>query len=197
MKSKRCQAGRLLGLAVFLLILGSISVRLTIAYLQPPQPQVILVLGGDPQREVAAAQLARYYPKLEIWVSSGALPKQSTATFAAAQVSTKRLHLDYRATDTVTNFTTLIPEFQEHHIQHLFLVTSDFHMPRAEAIAVLVLGSQGIAFTPVAVPTHQPPESKLRIARDMGRSLLWIATGKTGATWGERWVSRRSEAMNP
>ena len=197
MKSKEWQAARLLSLAMFLLILSSIPVRLVAAYLQSPQPQAILVLGGDPQRELAAAQLARHYPDLEVWVSSGALPKSSTATFAAAQVSAKRLHLDYRATDTVTNFTTLVSEFKQRHIQHLFLVTSNFHMLRSKAIATVVLGSQGIAFTPVAVPSRRAPESNLRIARDVARSLLWVMTGKTGAGWAERWIAWGSIEVNP
>jgi hypothetical protein len=55
-------------------------------------------------------------------------------------------------------------------------------MPRALAIATFVLGSQGIAFTPVSVPSDQPAESWLRILRDSARALLWVVTGRTGAS---------------
>ena len=163
-------------------LLSVIPVRLAIAYHQAPRPQAILVLGGEPAREQAAAQLARHYPTLEVWVSSGEQPAKSYAIFQAAGVSSQRVHLDHRASDTVTNFTTLIPTFQQQRIQHLYLVTSNFHMPRAKAIATLVLGSQGIAFTPVASPSNKPQESLLRILRDSGRSLLWIFTRRTGAS---------------
>ncbi len=176
----------LIGLAGTLVWFSSLPIKLAIAAYQAPQPQMILVLGGGTGREEAAAQMAEYYPDLEVWVSSGDGTPQAVYTiFQAAGVSTQRLHLDYRATDTVTNFTTLVPEFEQRRIQHLFLVTSDFHMPRAKAIATVVLGSRGIAFTPVEVPSDRPPESKLRIARDVGRSLVWIVTGRTGASLGQ------------
>ncbi|WP_225931432.1 YdcF family protein [Leptolyngbya sp. 7M] len=165
-------------------IFGMIPARLAIAYFHSPHPEAILVLGGNPDREAAAAQLANQYPELDIWVSSGELPQNARAIFATAGISMQRLHLDYRATDTVTNFTTLVPKLKQNQIQHIFLVTSDFHMPRAQAIATVVLGSQGIAFTSVPVPSDNPPEAKLRIARDVGRSVLWLATGRTGATIG-------------
>lgn len=187
---------RFVWLGSLLVLLSIIPVRLAVAYTQSPQPQAIFVLGGEPDREATAAQLARYYPALEIWVSSGQLPQQAYATLSAAQIQPQRLHPDYRATDTVTNFTTLVAEFKQRRIQHLFLVTSDFHMPRAVAIATVVLGSRGIAFTPVAVPSDRPPESKLRITRDVGRSILWVFTGKTGASLGQiNFLERKALAL--
>ena len=45
-----------------------------------------------------------------------------------------------------------------------------------------VLGSQGIAFTPVAISTNQPTEAWLHILRDIGRSLVWLFIGRTGAS---------------
>jgi uncharacterized SAM-binding protein YcdF (DUF218 family) len=169
---------------LILLLLSIIPVRLSIAFYHAPQPQAILILGGNPKREAAAAQLAHYYPKLDVWVSSGASPKDARSIFQAAGVSFDRVHLDYRATDTVTNFTTLVPEFKQHGIRHLYLVTSNFHMPRARAIATIILGSQGIAFTTVSVPSSEPEESTWRIVRDCGRSILWIITGRTGGRIG-------------
>lgn len=171
------------GLLVFLC---RIPVNLAIALYKSPQPEAILVLGGGKGREEAAAQLAAHYPKLDVWVSSGdRQPEAIYALFQSAGVATQRVYPDYRATDTVTNFTTLVPDFKQRGIQHLFIVTSDFHMPRSKAIATVILGSQGIAFTPVAISTQRAPESHLRIARDIGRSLLWLVTGKTGASWGQ------------
>jgi hypothetical protein len=55
-------------------------------------------------------------------------------------------------------------------------------MPRAKAIAFFVLGSQGITFTPVTVPSKEPDESNLHILRDVGRSVVWILTDRTGAS---------------
>lgn len=165
-----------------LFLLSIISIQLAIAYYQAPHPQAILILGGPSEREKFTAQFAKAYPNLDIWLSTGIPPSQALPLFQAAGIPTRRIHLDYRATDTVTNYTSLVSNFKQHHIRHLYLITSDFHMPRAKAIATIVLGSQGIAFTPVAVPSDRPKESSWRILRDMGRSIFWLTTGRTGAS---------------
>jgi uncharacterized SAM-binding protein YcdF (DUF218 family) len=170
-----------IGLLIVLIWLGMIPLRLVIAARQVPKPEAILVLGGGLQREETAAQLAKYYPNLPVWVSSGKVPEDAYPIFQAAGVALERVHLDYQATDTVTNFTTLIPQFQQQGIRHLYLVTSDFHMARSTAIAGIVLGYHGIAFTPVSVSSNEPDESWLRIVRDSGRAILWLITGRTGA----------------
>ncbi len=162
-------------------VVSLIPVRLAIAYYQAPQPQAFFCLGGGIEREELTAELARWYPSLEIWLSSDSSLKEIRKTFQAAGVSLKRVHVDYSAVDTVTNFTTLVKKFKQRHIQHLFLVTSSFHMPRAKAIATIILGSQGIVFTPVSVPTINSPESQLRILRDCVRALVWVFTGYTGS----------------
>jgi uncharacterized SAM-binding protein YcdF (DUF218 family) len=167
----------------FMLLLSIIPVRLAIAYSQAPSPQAIFILGGGPEREVFTAQFAKHYPSLEIWVSSGTAPEQACAIFRDAGIPPERVHLDRRAVDTVTNFTSLVADFKNLNIQHLYLITSDFHLSRAKAIATLVLGSWGIAFTPVSVPSKEPPESLLHILRDIGRTLVWMITGRTGASF--------------
>jgi uncharacterized SAM-binding protein YcdF (DUF218 family) len=174
---------RLISCALILLLLSIIPARLAIAYYQTPLPQAILTLGGPPDREEFTAQFAQSYPSLEIWVSSGIPPKQSRAIFRAAGIPDTRVHIDRRAVDTVTNFTSLVADFKRLEIHHIYLITTDFHMPRAKAIATIVLGSQGIAFTPVSIPSKQPTESWVRILRDSGRALLWIVVGRTGASF--------------
>ncbi|MEH2147706.1 MAG: YdcF family protein [Nostoc sp.] len=173
----------LLSLSLILVLLSIIPVRLAIAINQAPQPQAFLILGGDPAREKFTAELVQWYPSLEIWVSSPPNPQKTIETFQNVNVPKTKLNIDMGAVDTVTNFTSLIANFKQRRLQHLFLVTSDFHMPRAKAIATFVLGSQGIAFTPISVPSKQTDsESLLRIIRDIIRSLLWIITGHTGVS---------------
>ncbi|MCP6759255.1 MAG: YdcF family protein [Fischerella sp. CENA71] len=169
-------------MALLLSSLFAIPVRLTIAKIQVPQPQAFLMLGGDPIRENFTVELALWYPSLNIWISSPPEPEKTRKIFIDANIPQRRLHIDNRAVDTVTNFTSLVDNFNKRHLQHLFLITSDYHMPRARAIATIILGSQGIAFTPVSVPSNQPRESNLRILRDVCRSLLWIFTRRTGAS---------------
>ncbi|MBD2201164.1 YdcF family protein [Calothrix sp. FACHB-1219] len=167
---------------MIVVLLSVIPLRIAIASYQAPYPQAILTLGGGLDREKFTAQFARIHPTLDIWVSSGLPPKLARKIFRNADIPNSRLHLDYRAVDTVTNFTSLVFEFKQRHIQHLYLITSDFHMPRAASIAILVLGSQGITFTSISIPSKQPSESIPHILRDMGRSLLWIVSGRTGAS---------------
>jgi uncharacterized SAM-binding protein YcdF (DUF218 family) len=175
--------GRLLTfIGIILIILISIiPLRLAITSHITPRPQVIFTLGGGSVREEFTAEIAKYYPDLDVWISSGVEKQESQRTFQQAGIAENRIHRDYSATDTVTNFTSLIDKFQQRNIHHVFLVTSDFHMPRAKAIATLVLGSRGITFTPLPVPSNKPKESTTRIIRDSVRSILWIFSGRTAA----------------
>lgn len=160
---------------------GYIPARLAIARWQSPQPQAILTLGGHPAREAFTADFARLHPALKVWVSSGLLPKDARPLFQHEGITDDRINLDYRALDTVTNFTSLVKDLEQQHIHHIYLITSDYHMARAQAIATIVLGSHGITFTAIAVPSMQPPEANSRIIRDVVRSIVWLATGYTGA----------------
>ncbi len=146
-------------------------------------PQAVLVLGGAPEREHFAADFARQYPNLPIWVSSGTNPEYAEWVFAEAGIAEERLHLDYRAVDTVTNFTTLADQLQAQGVRSVYLITSDYHMRRAVVIGEIVLGSRGIHFQPVPVKSDRSPESPEtlnKVVRDGVRAMLWVATGNTG-----------------
>ncbi|MCL1470630.1 YdcF family protein [Argonema antarcticum] len=181
-KLKRFRLICLVSTAFIVLLISIIPVRLALAHLQAPQPQAILTLGGGIEREIFTGEFALGHPTLEIWVSTGTPPEVAAGIFRAYNIPDSRLHIDRRAVDTVTNFTTLIADFKSRQIKHLYVITSAYHMPRAKAIATLILGSQGIAFTPVSIPSGEAPESWQRILRDIGRSLVWIVTGHTGAS---------------
>jgi uncharacterized SAM-binding protein YcdF (DUF218 family) len=176
--------------ACLLVLLSIISIqlaRLAITQQQVPVPQAILTLGGGQEREQFAALFAQNHPSLEVWVSSGIRPDRSQAIFQAVGIPKARIHLDCRAVDTVTNFTSLVADLKQKNVRHLYLITADFHMNRAQTIATLVLGSQGITFTPIPIPHLSPnrqhaPESWPRTLRDSGRAILWILTGRTGAS---------------
>ncbi len=150
---------------------------------QLEQPQAILVLGGAEQREKFAADFARQHPDLQIWITGGSPKGYALKIFTKAGVDSSRLHLDYRAVDTVTNFTTLVDKFQACGIKKLYLITSDYHMRRASVIGQIVLGSRGIDFTPVSVPSERSsPESIEKSIRDGARAVLWVVSGHTGST---------------
>lgn len=149
-------------------------------------PSVALVLGGAPEREQFAAQFAKDHPHVRIWVSSGSNPEYARWVFDQAEVPNEQWALDYQAVDTVTNFTTLVDKLKDRQIDQVYLITSDYHMRRASTVAQIVLGSQGISFKPIAIPTEVDPENPETIAREVrdgARSLLWVVTGRTGSQW--------------
>jgi uncharacterized SAM-binding protein YcdF (DUF218 family) len=187
-KSKRTRFVSLAIAAFLFALLSFIPFRLAISNYQSPTPQAILTLGGGQIREQFTAQFAQNHPSLEIWVSSGTiLPSKTREIFEAAGVPKEGLHIDCRAIDTVTNFTSLVADFQKRNFQHLYLITASYHMARAKAIAAFVFGSRGIVVTPIPIDhqhpdSSRPPESSLRTLRDSARATLWILTGRTGAS---------------
>lgn len=148
------------------------------------QPEAVFVLGGAEERELFAAKFAKQHPELEVWISSGAPPDYTRRVFAKAGVPESRVHLDYQAVDTVTNFTTLVDELQAQGIDSVYLITSDDHMRRARAIGEIVFGSRGIVLKPLPVPSGRKPEPIEKCLRDGARAVLWITTGRTGAALG-------------
>ncbi|HEY9650641.1 MAG TPA: YdcF family protein [Coleofasciculaceae cyanobacterium] len=146
------------------------------------QPKAIFVLGGEEERELFTAKFAQQHPGLPIWVSSGSPQWYAYRVFSKAGIKRDRIHLDYKAEDTVTNFTTLVDKLQAEGVDSVYLITSDDHMLRARVIGEIVFGSRGITLKPVPIPTKRNPEPIEKSLRDGARAILWVATGDTGAT---------------
>ncbi|NJM75782.1 MAG: YdcF family protein [Acaryochloridaceae cyanobacterium RU_4_10] len=149
---------------------------------KPPAkpPEAVLVLGGEPQRERFAATFAQQHPGMPIWVSGGSNPEYADWIFQQAGISKNLVHLDYDAVDTMTNFTTIVDKLRSQGIDSIYLITSDYHMRRARWIGQVILGSRGIHFESVAIPSQKPPESLKKAAFDGARAVLWVITGNTG-----------------
>jgi uncharacterized SAM-binding protein YcdF (DUF218 family) len=144
-----------------------------------PSPEALLVLGGHEERERYAAQLAQQHPELPIWISSGSPQGYAQEIFHNAGIESDRLHFDYRAKDTVTNFTTLVDQLKAQGIDSVYLITSENHMRRAKIIGDIVLRSRGINFQPISVPSQNPPEPMEKTLRDGARAFFWLVTGRT------------------
>ncbi|HLO84983.1 MAG TPA: YdcF family protein [Nostocaceae cyanobacterium] len=147
-------------------------------------PQAVLVLGGSTknlEREKFTADFVRQHPNIPIWISGGSPPKYTQQVFTKAGIDPKRLYLDYEAVDTVTNFTTLVDDLEARGIKRVYLITSDFHMRRACVVGEIILGSRGIGFQPVPVPSEKSSEPIQKSIRDGARAIFWLATGYTGA----------------
>ncbi len=143
-------------------------------------PEAVLVLGGEPQREQFAATFAQQHPGMPIWVSGGSNPEYAEWIFQQAGISKNLIYLDYDAVDTMTNFTTIVDKLRSQGIDSIYLITSDYHMRRAQWIGQVILGSRGIQFKSVTIPSSQPPESIEKAVFDGARAVLWVITGNTG-----------------
>ena len=178
----RQSLGRSLGwLLLGLTLVGAIAYKQIRNYIDTPQ--ALLVLGGALEREEFAAEFARNNPHLQIWVSGGSNPEYAEWIFSKAGIDLERVHLDYQAQDTVTNFTTLVDQLKSEGIASVYLITSDDHMRRAQVIGEIVLGSRGISFKPLPVPSGRSPEPIEKAIRDGARAILWLTTGYTGASF--------------
>jgi uncharacterized SAM-binding protein YcdF (DUF218 family) len=170
---------RTVGLVALLTVGGWLGFRHIKAWLTPVQ--AIVVLGGSLDRESFAAQLAIEHPQLPVWVSSGSNPEYADwLYFEKSGLDPNRVHLDYRAVDTVTNFTTLVNDLKANNIEKVYLVTSSYHMRRAQWIGEIVLGSRGISLEPVVVPSDKPSEPLGKALRDGARAAMWVVSGYSG-----------------
>ncbi len=153
----------------------------------PPPPQLILVLGGDVDREKAAARLARRQG-LPVVVSGGTNPEYAHWLFEQREgLPSDQVHLDYRASDTVSNFTSLVDDLRRARIRHALLVTSSDHMERALLVGQIVAGSRGIHLTPVSVPCGHLciKERRRRLWQDGLRAIIWVLSGRDLRDWAE------------
>ena len=151
----------------------------------PPPPQMILVLGGDADREALAAKLA-YRDRLPVVVSGGTNPEYAQWLFQEREgVPSDQVRLDYRASDTLSNFTTLVDDLQKARVRHALLITSSDHMDRALLVGRIVAGSRGIHLTPLPVPCGSfcIHERNGKIWGDGVRAALWVITGRDIRKW--------------
>ncbi len=148
--------------------------------------EAIVVLGGEIDRETYAARMAQEHEQLPIWVSSGTNPEYAEwLFFEEAGIDRDRLHLDYRAVDTVTNFTSIVQDLKHAGIDKIYLITSENHMRRAQLVGEIVFGSNDIVFEPVTVPSSMAAEPVNKTIRDGIRAVMWTFTGYTGADLAE------------
>ena len=133
--------------------------RQALTTVQPPQR--ILVLGGDLDRERVGLRLAQQL-SLPLVVSGGSNPEYAQWLVRDAGMDQSRVLLDYRAKDTFSNFTSLVDDLKRNGVRHVYLVTSEDHLPRAMTVGRLVAGSRGIRLT--GVPVACQPAQRRRSA---------------------------------
>jgi hypothetical protein len=143
-------------------------------------PDAIVVIGGGIHREIAAAQLAQTHSTLPVVVSSGStLPCLYRVFVEKHEVSWRRVTADFRATDTVTNFTAVLTYLHSKTPRKVFVVASEGHWSRVSVLGWIIWGSRGIAMQPVLpIEGGGHDESWFKTLRDSLRAVAWIVLGE-------------------
>ena len=174
------RAGLLLGAGLTIWLLGPGPMApYRRALLDRSAPQLVMVLGGDVDREKVGARLASQL-NLPLLGSGGSTPEYAEWLLEQERLEPEQVRLDYRAKDTLSNFTSVVDELQQQGVRHVLLVTSEDHLPRSMAVGQVVAGSRGIHLTgvPVACRPDCAPEGQLKQISDWVRALMWVVTGR-------------------
>ena len=80
-------------------------------------------MGGDSQRMKFTAQFWQSHRNLDIWVSDfESNLNYNRGIFQQFGVPNQQLRFDGKATDTVTNFTSMVDKFADRKLQHIYLI---------------------------------------------------------------------------
>jgi hypothetical protein len=139
---------------------------------------VILHLGGNWHRVEQTAVEAKRRPMAHIVISSEGGKPQLMGYLKEQGIDAWRVTLDDKAYDTVGNFTDTFPLVRRLGGTRVFVVTSDWHMKRAMAIAAAAYAFSGIQA--VACPWADNPKrvDKGNLCWDVSRTVKWRLDGR-------------------
>lgn len=171
-----------------------VTITTTQLYQHAKQPvDAILVLGGSIQREShVAEQVAKYaegevqlqtqplsspeWHQIPILFSQGSKPPCIRLLFEQVAATLDNAWLEGCAKSTFDNYRYSVPILNLWNIKHVKVVTSPSHVPRAQWLAQIILGSHGIWVEMELVNETGVPgnvERPIKTALDVTRSLLW------------------------
>ena len=136
------------------------------------------MLGGDVDREKLGLNIANKL-QMPIIISGGSNPEYSDWLIAKIGISSSLVRRDYRAKDTLTNFTSIVDELAQEKVNHILLITSNYHINRAKIVGEIITGSRGIRLTSLSIPctSYCEKENETKIRFDYLRAIVWITIG--------------------
>tara|TARA_Y100001968_G_C19377023_1_gene728211 strand:- start:495 stop:1064 length:570 start_codon:yes stop_codon:yes gene_type:complete len=173
---------------IFLIASGSlIFYSITIGPVNPyikaatnkKSPELIVVLGGDIRREKAGIRISKEIG-IPLLISGGSNREYAEWLIQKEGLAAHQVKLDYRAKDTLSNFTSIVDDLSNQEISHILMITSEEHFQRASIIGNIIIGSRGIKLTSLSLDCHVEckKESYQKQLLDSIRALAWISTGK-------------------
>ena len=106
--------------------------------------KIILHLGGNPNRIQKTIEVAKEHPTATIIISSEGNHPFIKDQLNKNNINLKRVIFDDSAYDTVGNFTDTYKLIKNLKANKVYIVTSNWHMERAVAIASIVYAFRGI-----------------------------------------------------
>ncbi|WP_269622218.1 YdcF family protein [Prochlorococcus marinus] len=142
-------------------------------------PQLILVIGGDIDREIAGLKVAKAI-NLPVLISSSRNPEYSNWLRENEDVKSDLLRIDYSSNDTLSNFTSIIDKLHLEGVKHLLYIISEDNRNQSRVASQIIAGSKGIMLTTLAIPcgSYCQKEDKRKGNIDILRSVAWVITGK-------------------
>ncbi len=167
------------GVSAFVVLLGlTLCLTFRPSVWQEPtgEADAFLVLGGSIQREIYAAQLVKQHPDTPALISSGSDDPCILLIFQRERASVHSVWLERCAQSTFDNFYFALPILQRWKVRKVQLITSATHLPRAQWLAQIILGSHGIWVNADIVPETGVPgnrENWLKTGLDVARGIVW------------------------
>ncbi len=148
-----------------------------VLYLHSQQPvDAVLVLGGSIRREMVVAAAIAQNNTLPVLISKGSPSPCIRAVFDRAHAPVDRVWLETCAQSTFGNYRYSLATLQQWQSQHVRVVTSESHLPRAHWLGAVMLGSHGIWVDVQPVQEQGRPgnrEHPLKTIADLSRGLVW------------------------
>lgn len=136
------------------------------------------VEGVQPNRSVA---ITPTLPLIPILISKGSKPPCIKILFERADAATDNVWIEDCAQSTFDNYRYSLPTLRSWKTQHVKVITSPTHLPRAQWLAQIILGSHGIWVEMDLVDEEGIPgnvETSLKTGMDVTRALLWAVVSQ-------------------
>jgi len=143
--------------------------------------RAILHLGGNSTRIETTIEMVKQWPDALVILGTVENPVECFTRLRIAGVNRNRIIFDFRAWDTVTNFTVVRRILKEFKVEQLCIVTDTFHMRRSMLIARIVYFANS-TIKEISAAYHQDPamvhakDTVLRTTVDVLRAVIWATT---------------------